>query len=232
MPSKKKGGNNNNDGAKGKRPASSNNNSSGAASKKNKKSHQITLVGAGMKKVDKAPLLTGQSALFTDAIYGKAIPPEHKGKYFLYYVRSYDAETEEFTVKYRNSMIMGDGLKWINQDGGRAEMGRVKLKTIEEGIELYSKAIGRIAEHEKEEAAVAEGNLKKRATKLTPEEVDTTDLDEASVVNVDKGWSAQVVMEVSALPYYISIYIFILILTLLFVSIFFSLLCYTRFFLN
>ena len=187
-------GNNGNGG--GKRAASSK--KSGPATKK-KKHQQLTLFGTGISKIDKAPLLLNQSTLFTDAIYGKKVPEEHKGQLFLYFVKSYDAESREFTVKYRNCMIREDGVSWVNQDGNRSEMSGVKIETIEEGIELYLRAVGRIAEHEKEEALVAEGSLKKRATALTPEEVDTTDLDEASIINVDKGWRSQQVLDVSAL---------------------------------
>ena len=96
-------------------------------------------------------------------------------------------------------MIREDGVSWVSQDGSRSEMSGVKIGTIEAGIELYFRAVGRIAEHEKEVALVAEGSLKKRATALTPEEVDTTDLDEASIINVDKGWMSQEVLDASAL---------------------------------
>ena len=177
---------------------------SAASSKKSgpvpkKKKHQVTLFGSGINKIDKAPLLLNESTLFTDAIYGKKVPDEHKGQLFLYFVKGYDAESKEFTVKYRNSMIREDGVHWVNQDGDRAEMSGVKIGTIEAGIEMYLRAVGRIAEHEKEEELVAEGSLKKRATVLTPEEVDTTDLDEASIINVDKGWMSQEVLDASAL---------------------------------
>ena len=55
--------------------------------------------------------------------------------------------------------------------------------------------------------AVAKGNLKKRVTVVTPEEVDTNDLDEASIINVDKLWRSQEVLDVSALIYIFLFYI-------------------------
>lgn len=193
----------------GKRPAESNK-SGGPLDKSKKKKKkgngglQQTLFGVGVEKIDKAPLFIGQCMLFSDAIYEeeKHIPKECKDKLFLYFVKSYDAETKEFTVKYRNNMIAEDGVKWISQDGNREDMDGVTLKQVEEGIELYRKALGRVSAHEHEEKAVAEGNLKKRATVLTPEEVDTTDLDEASIVNPDKGWRSQAVLDVSVLLYF------------------------------
>ena len=206
--SSSKGGKDNNNNGGTKRSASSNKGTKTPAIKKNKKdTQQLTLFGAGMEKVDKAPLLLGHSTLFTDAIYGKKVPEEHKDQLFLYYVKSYDAETKEFCVKYRNSMITEDGVKFIHQEGHRAEMDKVKIGTIEEGIELYLKALGRVNAHEKEEAAVAKGNLKKRVTVVTPEEVETNDLDEASIINVDKLWRSQEVLDVSALIYIFLFYI-------------------------
>ena len=68
--------------------------------RENKRGVQLSLIGASMEKVEKAPLLCSNMKLFTDEIYEKKVPEEYKGNLFLYMVTKYDCEFNEFKVKY------------------------------------------------------------------------------------------------------------------------------------
>ena len=135
------------DGDGGKRSAASN---PPAKKKKQKgKGKQITLLGAGMEKIDKAPLLLNQSTLFTDSIYGKTVPPEMIGQQFLYLVKSYDAETKEFTVKYRNNMIRDDGVAWRRRSL-RRRMAMTKWRLLEKRKAMPTRRVKREQEQREE----------------------------------------------------------------------------------
>ena len=43
---------------------------------------QLSFIGAGMEKVDKAPLIWQTIMLFTDETNGKKVPEEYKGQLF------------------------------------------------------------------------------------------------------------------------------------------------------
>ena len=56
--------------------------------------------------------------MLTDAIYGKNIPEEGKGKLFRYTVTAYNSQYKTFTVKYKNEAIDPDGISfYIYQEG-------------------------------------------------------------------------------------------------------------------
>ena len=72
---------------------------------KKKRSLQLSLIGAGMGKVDKASLLCSKITFFKDEIYGKKIPKKYKSQLFLYMVTKYNSYIKSFTAKYQNIMI-------------------------------------------------------------------------------------------------------------------------------
>ena len=140
--------------------------------------------------------------LLTDEIYGKKVPKEMKGQLFLYIDTGYEVEQKEFTLKYQNRMISGDGVEWVDQDGGRDVMNRVKIKTVNHGYDMYGRANACVNNHEKRKKLVAKGSLKPKAKVLREEDVDMTDLDNAAKVNVKKGWMSQEVLDGSTIYFF------------------------------
>jgi hypothetical protein len=92
-------------------------------------------------------------------------------------------------------MIQMEGNAWKHQGGNREPMDGVSLETIETGIELFNKAVGSINAHAREQQATAKAVLKKANEKITDEEVDSTDLEEAAHSKPTKGWHSQVVVK-------------------------------------
>ena len=85
-------------------------------------------------------------------------------------------------------MISVDGLEWVDQDGGRAIMEGVKLKSVTTGHDLYGRAHAWVNNHEKRKQKVAKGTLKPKAKIIRAEDVDMSDLDKAASVYIEKGW--------------------------------------------
>ena len=73
--------------------------------KKQKVTHQQNIL---FPKEDKNIKFVDQDILLTDAIYGKNILEEAKGKYFRYIVTAYNLQYKTFIVKYKNEMINPD----------------------------------------------------------------------------------------------------------------------------
>ena len=78
-----------------------------------------------MGKVDKAPVICSKVTFFTDEI-----------QLFFYIVTKYDCELKEFTSNYYNITIKEYDMNWFDQDGNSYEMEHVKIKMIQDGIEL------------------------------------------------------------------------------------------------
>ena len=173
--------------------------------KKRGKGKQLSLLATGTVKIKSAAFLVDELILLTDKIYGTKIPEHHKGHLFLYQVNKYDGESKSFSVRYQNRMVKEDGVNWIDQNaddehGEREVIDGVKLKPIEEGVELYRKALGRVNAHRRDgklgqQAALDDADT----TPLLPGDVIMTNLDEASCIDPIKGWQSQHVLDVSVL---------------------------------
>ena len=107
---------------------------------KKKGAVQLKLFGAGMQFIDKSPLMLSKLVLLTDEVYKKKVPKGMEGKLFLSLVTGYEVEEKNSTLKYQNRMISVDGLEWVDQDGGRAILEGVKIKTVTTGHDLYGRA--------------------------------------------------------------------------------------------
>ena len=101
---------------------------------------QLTVFGAGFRKIDQEPLFCERLVLLTDVIYGKEVPEEFRGMQFVYKVCSWDSEEMTFKLKYQNRMIKFDGVEWEFQDGSRADLNDVKFPTVKAGDKLDQKA--------------------------------------------------------------------------------------------
>ena len=69
-------------------------------------------------KEDKNVKFVDHDILLTDAIYGKNIPEEGKGKLFRYTVTAYNSQYKTFTVKYKNEAIDADGINFYTYQEG------------------------------------------------------------------------------------------------------------------
>ena len=83
---------------------------SSSSSKKRKVSHHQQNIL--FPKEDKNVKFVDHDILLTDAIYGKNIPEEGKGKLFRYTVTAYNLQYKTFTVKYKNEAIDPDGISF------------------------------------------------------------------------------------------------------------------------
>ena len=70
------------------------------------------------------------------------------------------------------------------------------MDAVEEGLELYNRALGRVSAHARDSVTVAEEALKK-STIESKADVDMTDIDEASRANLLKGWYSEDVLLLS-----------------------------------
>ena len=165
------------------------------AKKGQKKSEQLTLFGAGVKRICNKSVLVGSMILLTDKIYAKKIPEGMKGKLFFYKITSFDTETELFSVRYQQRMITSDGGRWIDQDEERATMDDFLYEQMLAGRKLHEKALGRVAAYNEKDIEVAVKTLKSMAVRA--DEVDVADLDEAALKDSNKGWQSEDVMKVS-----------------------------------
>ena len=68
------------------------------AKKGQKKSEQLVLFGAGVKRICNKSLLVGSMILLTAKIYAKKILEGTQGKLFLYKITSFDTDTELFSI--------------------------------------------------------------------------------------------------------------------------------------
>ena len=144
------------------------------------------------------PLLVNENILFEAAkLYKGTVPPEYQGMQFDYEVVGWN-KTTKFTVQYKNRMIKDDGVKWVpDPEGNNDELPKFTLEQVKEGLELYRKAVGRVAKHARSNVAVANEVLKKTAGPPKPEDIDMTDLNEAAARDPSKGWSSMEVLMVS-----------------------------------
>ena len=79
--------------------------------------------------------------LFTDSIYDKGkIPENAKGKYLKYTVKSYDEESETFTVKYEMQAINPYASTFVAfaEGDGDSTIPGLDLKAIKNGRSLYT----------------------------------------------------------------------------------------------
>ena len=66
-----------------------------------------------MKKIDLGNKYMDGSVLFTDDMYGSAIPEGEKGKILKYKVNNFDEEEDEFTLEYSSQTSKDNRLVWI-----------------------------------------------------------------------------------------------------------------------
>ena len=106
------------------------------SSKKQKVTHQQSI---SFQKEDKNIKFVDHDILLTDAIYGKNIPEEGKGKLFRYTVTAYNSQYKTFTVKYKNEAIDPDGISfYIYQEGDDdAFLPNVQEESVVEGRKLF-----------------------------------------------------------------------------------------------
>ena len=107
-----------------------------SSSKKQKVTHQQSI---SFQKEDKNIKFVDHDILLTDAIYGKNIPEEGKGKYFRYTVTAYNLQYKTFTVKYKNEAIDLDGISfYIYQEGDDdAFLPNVQEESVVKGRKLF-----------------------------------------------------------------------------------------------
>ena len=74
-------------------------------------------------------------------------------------------------------MIKEYGLDWVSQDGNVSEMEYVKIKMIQDGIELNQRPQRYVKSNHQEKEETAKDKLSKQANILKPEYVDMTYLD-------------------------------------------------------
>ena len=98
-------------------------------------------------------------------------------------VAKYDSDLKEFKFNYQNIMIKQYGVDWVAQYGNRAEIEHVNIKMIQDGTDIHQRAEGRVKAHHREKEEITKETLKKQANIFKPEDVEMTDLDEASIVN-------------------------------------------------
>ena len=106
------------------------------SSKKQKVTHQQSI---SFQKEDKNIKFVDHDILLTDAIYGKNIPEEGKGKLFRYTVTAYNSQYKTFTVKYKNEAIDPDGISfYIYQEGDDdAFLPNVQEESVVKGRKLF-----------------------------------------------------------------------------------------------
>ena len=116
-----------------------------------KKSTQLTVFGAGVTKKALEPLLVNGNVLFTaEQLYKGKPPANYKGFQFDYEVVGYNknAKEKKFTIEYKNRMIKAGGNKWEpDPDGNNEHVPDFTTEQIQDGLELYRQALGRVTKH-------------------------------------------------------------------------------------
>ena len=137
--------------------------SSSLSSKKQKVLHQQNIL---FPKEDKNVKFVDHDILLTDAIYGKNIPEEGKGKLFRYTVTAYNLQYKTFMVKYKNEAIDPDGISfYIYQEGDDdAFLPNVQEESVVEGRKLF---LDKNTEVIKEEYRKADAIKQKLAMDIT-----------------------------------------------------------------
>ena len=76
-------------------------------------------------------------------------------------------------------------------------MGNFKINMISEGIELHQRSEECVKTHHQDKEAIVKETLNNQANILNPEGVDMIDLGGLSILNGEKGWISQEVLNVS-----------------------------------
>ena len=135
--------------------------------------------------------------VLADTVYNNsACPAFLKGKLSHYNVRLYDSQTKDFTLTYLDKYIDPDGVDFqADPMGAKETLENIKTKTVEDGMELYYQAVGRMNDHIKKKKASAEAKIKKQeaVTELSDGKVDVSDLEKAAEDD-PKGWFGESVV--------------------------------------
>ncbi len=133
----------------------------------------------------------GKLICLTDSIYSDNVPEDLQGFHFVYKIVAYDSECNRFKATYQLCMIEEDGCEWKVLDGECEAMENSTYDHVNNGLELYNKAIGQNNAHEYEKTvAVQESWKRKQSVSGTPkkeEDVDLSDLDKTALKAKD-GW--------------------------------------------
>ena len=136
--------------------------------------------------------------VLADTVYNNSSCPAHlKGKLFHYNVRLYDSQTKHFTLTYLDKYIDPDGVDFqADPMGAKDSLENIKTKTVEDGMELYYQAVGRMNDHIKKKKASAEAKIRKNEevdADLSSGKVDVSDLEKAAEDD-PKGWFGESVV--------------------------------------
>ena len=135
--------------------------------------------------------------VLADTVYNNsACPPHLTGKLFHFNVRLYDSKSKDFTLTYLDKYIDPDGVDFqADPMGAKDTLTHIKRKTVEDGMELYYQAVGRMNDHIQKKKASAESKIKNQeaATELSGGKVDVLDLEKAAG-NDPKGWFGESVV--------------------------------------
>ena len=138
----------------------------------------------------------GESALFTDEIYGNKLPEDAKGKLFKYRYHDYLPEQKTFTLKYVDQAIELRGVDWIDFPGNPEDvyMKGITVKQMKTGHQLFLKALGRIKEKKIEKDAAKMGTIK-AIQDLTGEEQEEVSFDDINEEADENGGRSQTILD-------------------------------------
>ena len=177
--------------------------------KKKKKFKETTLIptrgktagkdGQGYFSVhNKEQLMMEKDILvLADTVYNNSACPAHlQGKLFHYNVRSYDSLTKLFTLTYLDKYIGPEGVDFeADSLGAKDTLEDIKTKTVEDGMEMYFQAVGRMNENIVQKKALAQAKLKKNQEDIDSYsgKVDVSDLEKAALDD-PRGWTGESVV--------------------------------------
>ena len=91
---------------------------------------------------------------------------------------------------------VGGNKREPDQDGDNEHVPDFTTEQIQDGLEFYRQALGRVTKHVRDKMAVANKVLKETVRTERPEDIDMSDINKLAAANSKLGWMNPEILEV------------------------------------